>query len=75
MSLMLTAYLLEKYGPRLGMEEVAEVLRISKGNLTNRLYRGEITLPTYLDGGRRFCAAEDLAAYLGRLRETARAEG
>lgn len=68
MSFLTTAYLLEKYGPRLGMDEIAEVLRISKGTLHNRIYRGEIDLRTYLDGGKRYADVTDLAGYLDLMR-------
>lgn len=68
MSFLTTAYLLERYGPRLGMEQIAEVLGMSKGTLHNRIYRGEIELHTYLDGGKRYADVRDLAAYLDRVR-------
>lgn len=76
MSLLTTAYLLERYGPRLGMSEIAEVLGMSTGTLHNRIYRGQIELLTYMDGGKRYADARDLASYLDamRARATARAE-
>ena len=73
MSLLTTAYLLERYGPRLGVSELADVLGISAGTLHNRLYRGQIDLATYLDGGKRYADVRDVADYLDKLRATARA--
>lgn len=77
MSLMTTVYLLERYGPRLGMEQIAEVLGMSTGTLHNRVYRGQIELATYMDGGKRYADVRDLAAYLDQMRGRAasRAEG
>lgn len=71
MSFLTTAYLLERYGPRLGMAEMAEVLGMSKGTLHNRIYRGEIELATYLDGGKRYADVRDVAAYLDAMRARA----
>jgi hypothetical protein len=68
MSFLTTAYLLERFGPRLGMDEIAEVLGMSKGTLHNRIYRGEIDLVTYLDGGKRYADVRDLAVYLDLMR-------
>lgn len=73
MKLLTTVYLLERYGPRLDMDGIAEVLRMSKGTLHNRLYRGEIALKTYLDGGKRYADAMDLADYLDAMRASATA--
>jgi hypothetical protein len=61
---MLYAYLLEKYGPRLNVKELAEVLDAGEQSLSNRLKDSEIA--TYLDGGKR------LAEYLDRKRQEAR---
>ena len=68
MSFLTTAYLLERFGPRLGMDDIAEVLGMSKGTLHNRVYRGEIDLVTYLDGGTRYADVRDMASYLDLMR-------
>lgn len=68
MSMLTQVYLLEKYGPRLDMDAMAEVLGFTKGTLGNKLYRGELDLPTYLDGGKRFADITDVAEYLDRMR-------
>jgi Mn-dependent DtxR family transcriptional regulator len=67
---MLYAYLLEKYGPRLNVKELAEVLDAGEQSLSNRLKDSEIA--TYLDGGKRFADARDVAEYLDRKRQEAR---
>lgn len=76
MSFLTTAYLLERFGPRLGIDDLASVLGMSKGTLHNRIYRGQIELATYLDGGKRYADVRDVADYLDlmRGRATFRAE-
>ena len=50
--MMTTAYLLETYGARLTVEEVAEVLRLAPATVRNRLSAGTLGLRTYNDGDR-----------------------
>jgi predicted site-specific integrase-resolvase len=74
MSLMLTAYLMEKYGPRLGTDELAQVLGISVKTLGNKLYRGEVPVVTYRDQGKVWADCRDVAEYLDECRKRAKAE-
>ncbi len=74
MSLMLTAYLMEKYGPRLGTEDLAEVLGMSPRTLGNKLYRGEVPVPTYRDQGKVWADCRDVAQYLDECRARAKAD-
>lgn len=74
MSLMLTAYLMERYGPRLGTEELAEVLGMSPRTLGNKLYRGEVPVPTYKDSGKVWADCRDVAEYLDACRAKAKLE-
>lgn len=74
MSLMLTAYLMERYGPRLGTEELAEVLGMSPRTLGNKLYRGEVPVPTYKDSGKVWADCRDVAEYLDACRAKAKAD-
>jgi hypothetical protein len=74
MSLMLTAYLMEKYGPRLGTDELAEVLGISPRTLANKVYRCEVPLPVYKDQGKVWADCRDVAEYLDACRAKAKAE-
>ena len=74
MSLMITAYLMEKYGPRLGTEELAEVLGMSPRTLGNKLYRGEVPVPTYKDQGKVWADCRDVAEYLDACRAKAKLE-
>lgn len=74
MSLMLQAYLLEKYGPRLGTEALAEVLGMSPRTLGNKLYRNEVPVPTYKDSGKVWADCRDVAEYLDACRAKAKAD-
>ena len=71
MSLMIQAYLLEKYGPRLNSEQLAEVLSIKPGTLYNQVSAGTCPVRTYVDGGRRWADIRDVAEAFDRLRATA----
>jgi len=55
--------LAEKYGPRLTMQELAEVLKINLKNLQNRLAQKSINIPTYKDGV-RYCLVPDVVKYI-----------
>lgn len=71
MSMMTTAYLLETYGARLTVEELAEVLRLGVPTVRNRLSAGTLGVRTYTDGDRRFADALDVACYLDSMRKKA----
>lgn len=72
MSLITTLFLLEQYGPRLSMEQLAKVLGLAATTLHARIARGELAIPTYVDGKMRFADTRDVAEYLDRLRAEAR---
>jgi predicted site-specific integrase-resolvase len=70
-SLLTQAYLLEKYGPRLTMEQLSDVLTIEPGTLYNQISAGACPVKTYREGKRRLADYRDVAAYLDQIRETA----
>jgi len=74
MSLLSAAYMLERYGLRLNIEQMAEVLGMSPGAVRNQVSAETFPLPTYLDGGRRWCDYRDVADYLDSCRERAKAK-
>lgn len=74
MSMLTTLFLMEHYGPRLSMEQLAQVLGLAVATLHARIARGELGIPTYVDGKMRFADTRDVAEYLDRLREQARRE-
>ena len=71
MSMMTTAYLLERYGARLTIDELAEVLRLGVPTVRNRLSAGTLGVRTYTDGDRRFADALDVPGYLDTMRAKA----
>jgi hypothetical protein len=74
MSLMLTAYLMERYGPRLGREDLSEVLGIKPRTFDNKVHRGEVPVPVYKDQGKVWADCRDVAEYLDACRAKAKAE-
>jgi hypothetical protein len=68
-SLFIHAYLLDKYGPRLTLKQLAEVLQVSDKGLQNRIRR--LPLRTYVDQGQRFADVRDVVQYLDDRRENA----
>lgn len=72
MSLLTQAYLLERYGPRLTVEQLAEALQIGKSTIHNRIGKETFEIPTYLDCNTRFADVRDVATYLDACRERAK---
>ena len=74
MSLLTQAYLLDKYGPRLNIEQISEVLGMPAGSIYNAVSANTFALPTYLDGKRRWSDYRDVATYLDECRERAKTQ-
>lgn len=72
MTLLTRAALLDKYGFRLTVEQIADVLGLSTGHVANLISRGRFPVRTYRDGGRRFASYEAVAEYLEKLDEHAK---
>lgn len=70
MSLLTQAYLIEKYGPRLSMKQLAEVLGITVNTLYNQRTSGTLAVPTYEDG-QRWADYRDVAKHLDDCRARA----
>lgn len=71
MSLVTQAFIFEKYGPRLGAEQICSLLGITKPALYNQLSAGTCRLKTYMDGGKRWADYRDAAAYFDDARQQA----
>lgn len=71
MSLLTQAYLLEQFGPRLTIDQMAEVLGLKPGTIYNQVSAQTFPVPTYVEGGKRFADYRDLAAYLDECRSRA----
>lgn len=72
MSFFTQAYLIERYGPRLTIPQLAEVLGCAEKTLRNRLSEGKVDMPVYNDNGVRCADYRDVAQYLDECRERAR---
>lgn len=71
MSLITQAFIVERYGLRLSVEQLAEVLGISKGALYNQFSAGACPVKTYVDGGKRWADYRDVAEHLDQCKELA----
>ncbi|MGE8366024.1 hypothetical protein [Cupriavidus sp.] len=72
MSLLTQAYLLEQYGPRLSVAQLASLLDIAEGTIRNQVSSGAFAIATYLEGGRRFASYQAVAQYLDAMDGIAR---
>jgi len=72
-SLVTQMIVADKYGPRLGIEQLAECLGITKGAIYNQISAGTFAVPTYMDAGKRWADFRDVAEHLDRCRDLARA--
>jgi|688.fasta_scaffold1121758_2 hypothetical protein len=73
MRLLQTAFLMERYGLRLTLDQVAEVLGMSVGAVRNQISKRTFPIPTYSDQGRRWADAQDVAEYVDQCRQRAKA--
>lgn len=64
MSLITAAFIFEKYGPRLTMQQLAEVMGIAKGTLYNQISAERCAVTTYVDGGARFADYRHVAEHI-----------
>ena len=68
MGLLVQAWLLDKYGPRLTVDQLGEVLTIEPRTIYNQISSNSFPVPTYKDGNRRFADFRDVASHLDALR-------
>jgi hypothetical protein len=71
MSLVLEAFVFDKYGARLNMDQLAKALGIAKNTIYNQVGAGTFPVKTYLDGGKRYADFRDVAEHLESCREGA----
>lgn len=71
MSFMTQAWLIENYGPRLNIDQLSEVLGMPAGTIYNKVSAGDLEVPTYIDGKRRWADYRDVATYLDQCRSKA----
>jgi len=58
------AMIVERYGIRLSMQQVAEILDVTPNTVYNMLADGSLPIRTYKEGKRRFASYEAIAEYL-----------
>ena len=71
MTLVTQAFIFERYGPRLNVEQLAEVLQITKGALYNQFSAGTCPIKTYLDQGKRWADYREVARHLDECAQQA----
>lgn len=71
-SLVTQMIVADKYGARLGVEQLAECLGLSKGSIYNQISAGSFPVPTYTDAGKRWADFRDVAEHLDKCRQQAR---
>lgn len=72
MSLLTRAYILEKFGVRLTMQQLAQLLTMSEGTIRNQISAETFPIPTYREGGTRYAPYDAVAEYLDRMSDQAR---
>lgn len=66
---IVSEWLLQTYGPRLSIEQIAHVVGMSPGTIYNRAKKGTFSVPTYVDGKKRWADFRDVAQYFDDCRE------
>ncbi|MFL9899027.1 hypothetical protein PQR71_12835 [Paraburkholderia fungorum] len=72
MSLLTRAYILEKFGVRLTMGQLATLLAMSEGTIRNQVSAETFPIPTYKEGAARYAAYDAVAEYLDMKSDEAR---
>ena len=72
MSLLTCAYILDKFGPRLTMGQLATLLAMSEGTIRNQVSAETFPIPTYKEGATRYAAYDAVAEYLDLMSQKAR---
>lgn len=60
---MLESILLEKYGPFMDLEELADLLRIKKQSMYQQIYRGQLDVPHVRRGKKYLFPTQEVANY------------
>ncbi|MBI0327666.1 hypothetical protein [Burkholderia plantarii] len=72
MSLLTRAYVLEKYGPRMTLAQLAQLLLMSEGTIRNQISAETFPIPTYKEGAARYAPYDAVADYLDHMSNKAR---
>lgn len=71
MSLLSQVMIAERYGLRLDMDQLAEVLRVEKKTLYNQISAGSCPIKTYTEGRNRWADHRDVAEHFDAMRALA----
>jgi excisionase family DNA binding protein len=71
MSLLVTAHLLDRYGPLLSTEDLAQVLKLDVGTIRNKMSSRELDLPRIKQGRNVLFHVDDVASLVENLRSGA----
>ena len=63
-SIVTQAMIWNEYGARLNTQDLATLLKRSTGTIRNQLSAGTFPIKTYVEGGERWAAYQDVAEYL-----------
>ena len=74
MSLMTRAAIIDRYGMRVSMEQLADILGWHPVTIYHQISRGEFPIRTYKEGSRRWASYEAVADYLDGMDEAAKKE-
>lgn len=74
MSMLTQVFILEKYGVRLNIEQLAELMGYAVNTLYNKLSQGKLGVKTYVADGKRWCDYRDAAVYFDRCRADAKTQ-
>lgn len=70
MSILAQALIFERYGARLNIDQIAEVMGITKPALYNQISSKTCRMKTYVEHGKRWADFRDVAQFLDEARET-----
>lgn len=70
-SLVTQMFVAEKYGLRLDVNQLAQLLSITPGTVLNRISANTFNIPTYIDNGKRYADYRDVAAHFDNIRKAA----
>jgi hypothetical protein len=65
-SLVTQMIIAERYGLRLGIEQLADVLKLAAGTVRNQIQAETFPVHTYLDGGKRWADYRHVADHFDR---------
>ena len=70
-SIVTQAFIVQRYGLRLNIEDMAGLLRLEKQTIYNQISAGTFPIKTYQEGTRRYADYRDVAAYLDQMQALA----